>query len=232
MAGQDMLSFIDLACSVVKCHPLVLTLVRLGMDRPKLEPLTLEGWFKEGHGFVGGTRDSCKIWRPIHEPRNGLHLWAPPPLVVDSALKELLKAHHKRTDTFHNVVLIPRLMAPWLRRLFNKACVFMFVISPGAAFWPTDMYESLWVGILLPFSIHRLWSFKRAPLLVEMGKDLREMLAEGKGDGGDILRKLLKLPKTVARLSEHMACGMLHVPGRPDKVPDSSNRGRAGKPPA
>ncbi len=62
-----------------------------------------------------------------------------------------------------------------------------------------------------------------------MGRDLRKMLAEGKGDGGDILQKLLN-PKTVAHLSERMAYGMLHVPGRPDKVPDSSNRGQAGKP--
>jgi hypothetical protein len=87
------------------------------------------------------------------------------------------------------------------------------------------MYEPLWVGILLPFSIHRPWSFKRAPLLVEIGRDLREMLAEGKSNGGDILQKLLKLPETVARLLERMACRMLHVPGRPDKVPDNSNRG-------
>ncbi len=229
MAGQDMLSFIDLACSTVKRHPSVLTWVHSWTDRPKLEPLTPEGWFEEGHGFVGGTRDSRKIWRPTHKPRNGLHLWAPPPLVVDSAHEELLKACHKRMDTFH-VVLIPRLMAPWWRKLFNKACNFTFVVSPGAVFGPTDMYEPLWVGILLPFSIHRPWSFKRAPLLVEMGRDSREMLAEGKGNGGDILRKLLKLPKTVAHLPERMACRMLHVPGRPDKVTNSSNRGRSGKP--
>jgi hypothetical protein len=161
--------------------PPVLTWVRSWTDRPKLEPLTPEGWFKEKHGFVGGTRDSCKIWRPTRELRNGLHLWAPPPLVVDSALKELLKACHKRTDTFH-VVLIPRLMAPCWRQLFNKVCKFMFVVSPGAAYWPTNMYEPLWVGILLPFSIHMPWSFKRAPLLVEIGRDLHKMLAEGKGD--------------------------------------------------
>jgi hypothetical protein len=74
MAGQDMLLFIDLACSAVKRHPPVLTWVRLWTDHPKLEPLTPEGWFKEGHGFVGGELDGRKIWRPVHEPKNGLHL--------------------------------------------------------------------------------------------------------------------------------------------------------------
>ncbi len=67
--------------------------------------------------------------------------------------------------------------------MFNKACDFTFVVSPGPSFWPVEMYEPLWVGILLPFSFHRPWCFKRAPLLVEMGRDLREVLAAGEKDG-------------------------------------------------
>ncbi len=43
MAGQDLLTFIDLARSAVKRHPPVSTWVRLWTDRPKLEPLTPEG---------------------------------------------------------------------------------------------------------------------------------------------------------------------------------------------
>lgn len=41
---------------------------------------------------------------PSHEPPGKIHLWAPSPLVADAALKDLLKAHHKQTDTFHVVV--------------------------------------------------------------------------------------------------------------------------------
>jgi hypothetical protein len=162
--------------------------------------------------------DKRKVWIPRHEPKNKVHLWAPPPAVVDAALEELLKARNKRTDTFH-VALIPRLMAPRWRRLFSKACDFTFVVSPGAFFWPDDMFEPLHVGIILPFTLHRPWSFKRAPLLVEMGRELREVLLKGEGDGGDILRKLLKLPRLVAPMSEHMACGVLHVLGRAPEVP-------------
>ena len=224
MAGQDMLSFIDLAQSAVECHPLVLEWVRSWTGLPKLTPLTPEEWFVEGYGVVGGTLDRCKVWIPSHEPKNKLHLWAPPPAVADAALEELLKARHKRTDTFH-VILPPRLMAPLWRRLFNKACDFTFVVSPGALFWPDDMFEPLHVGIILPFTLHRPWSFKRAPLLVEMGRDLREVLLKGEGNGGDILRKLLKLPELVAPMLEHMACGVLHVPGRSSKVPHGIHRG-------
>jgi hypothetical protein len=76
-----------------------------------LEPLSPEGWFEEGHSFVGGTLDKNKVWIPTHKGKNKMHLWVPPPSVEDAALEELWKTHHKRTDTFH-VVLIPRLMAP------------------------------------------------------------------------------------------------------------------------
>jgi hypothetical protein len=110
-------------------------------------------------------------------------------------------------------------MALQWRRLFNKACDFTFVVSPGALFWPDDMFEPLHVSIILPFTLHRPCSFKRAPLLVEMGRDLREVLLKGEGDGRDILRKLLKLPRLVAPMSERMACGVLHVPGRSPEVP-------------
>jgi hypothetical protein len=139
MAGQDMLSFIDLARAAVERHPPVLEWVRSWTGLPKLLPLTPEEWFVEGHGVVGGTLDKRKVWIPIHEPKNKVHLWAPPPAVADAALEELLKARHKRTDIFH-VVLIPRLMAPRWRRLFSKACDFTFVVSPGALFWPDDMF--------------------------------------------------------------------------------------------
>ncbi len=176
-----------------------------------------------------GALDKNNVLVPIHKAKNKLHLWAPPPLVGDATLEELLKVCHKRTDTFH-VVLIPRLLAPQWHRLFNKACDFTFFVSPIVSFWSPEMYEPLWVGIILLFSSHRPWCFERAPLLVEMAKDWHEVLSTGEGDGGDILRKLLKLPQTVACLSERMACGMLHVPGRLSDVPIGGNRGRAGKP--
>jgi hypothetical protein len=117
MAGMDMLSFIDLGRTAVKHHPPLLDWVRLWTGRMDLEPLTPGGWFKEGHRIRGGTLDKHKIWIPMHEDKNELHLWTPQPPVADAALEELLEARHKRTDTFH-VVLIPCLMTPRLSRLF------------------------------------------------------------------------------------------------------------------
>jgi hypothetical protein len=74
------------------------------------------------------------------------------------------------------------------------------------------MFEPVWVGIILPFTHHRPWSFKRAPLLVELGRDLRRMLPEREEDAGNLLRKLLLLPRKIRSLSQRQACGVLHVP--------------------
>ena len=191
MAGQDMLSFIDLSRTAVERYPPVLEWVRSWTSRPELTPLPTEGWFVEGHGIVGGRLDERKVWIPRHEPKNGLHLWSPPPAVADAALEELLKARHKRTDTFH-VVLIPRLMTPRWRRLFAKACDFTFVVSPGASFWPDNMFEPLCVGVILPFTQHRPWCFKRAPVLVELGRNLREVLIKRRRRGKEDSARGLK----------------------------------------
>ena len=212
MAGFDMLSFVDLARTALQRCLGLLDWLRAWTGRPALKALTPEGWFDEGHGVTGWAKDAHGVWMPKHGPRWQLFLWAPPPAVADAALEELLKARHKRTDTFH-VVVIPRLMLPRWRRLFLKVCDFTFELSPKFSFWPPAMYEPLWVGVVLPFTHHRPWCLKRAPVLVEIGVRLREVLASGQGDGRDLLRKLLSLPERLAAVSDGVARGMLHVPG-------------------
>jgi hypothetical protein len=141
-----------------------------------------------------------------------MFLWAPPPSIADVAWEELFKARHKHSDTFH-VLLVPLIMTPWWRQLFTKACNFSFVVSPGCAYWPSGMFEPLWVGILLPFVKYRPWCLKRAPLLLDIGRDLRGVLKTGEGDEGDLLRKLTLLPGRVDSLPFNLACGVLHMPG-------------------
>ena len=74
------------------------------------------------------------------------------------------------------------------------------------------MFEPLWVGILLPFVKHRPWCLKRAPVLLEIGRELRGVLQTGQGDAGHILRKLTLLPRRVDSLPFDLACGVLHMP--------------------
>jgi hypothetical protein len=225
MTSKDMLTFVDLALNTVECHPPILDWVRTWTDCLDLVALMPEGWYEEGHGTTGGgVLDKHKVWIPTHGKKGGLFLWTPPPAMSDAAIEELLKVRHKRTNTFH-VVMIPRLMTLRWRRLFYKACDFTFVVSPGTSFWPSDMFEPLWVGIILPFSQYRPWCFKQAPLLVNIGRDLCEVLAAGETDRRDILQKLLKLPGLVAPMLERMACGVLHIQGRAPSIPNVVNQG-------
>jgi len=154
MTGQDMLEFVDLSQTAVERHPPLLDWVRSWTEKPSLDPLTPKGWFEEGHGYTRGELDHHGVWMPVHGSRGQLFLWTPSPPVADAALEQLLMARHKRTDTFH-VILVPRLMTPRWRRLFNKVCDFTFIVPPGSSFWPTNMFEPLWVGIVLPFTHHR-----------------------------------------------------------------------------
>jgi hypothetical protein len=211
MAGADMLTFVDLSRGGIDRHPPMLDWVRSWTGRPKLGALTPEGWFEEGHGISGGVLDGHNIWIPSHRKRDQMFLWALLPAVADAALEELLKSRHKCTDIFH-VVVVPRLMAPRWRRLFSKVCDFTFVASPGLRFLPTNMYEPLWVGTVLPFAHCRPWSLKRAPLLLEMERDVCRVFETSEGDAGNILRKLLHLPKRLSPLLQCVACSVLHIP--------------------
>ena len=65
------------------------------------------------------------------------------------------------------------------------------------------------------------------PLLVEMARDLHEVLTEGRGDGRDILRKLLKLNSRLSALSKDVARQVLRMP-REAEGPGIPNNGDGG----
>lgn len=228
MAGEDMLSFVDLAKTAIERHPPLLDWIKSWTQLDVLEPLSPEDWYEKGHGIIGGSVDGRGVWIPKHEPKGRLHLWVPPPAAADAALEELLKARHKRSDTYH-VVAIPRLVTPRWRRLFNKACDFTFVVPTGTSFWPSNMFEPLWVGVVLPFSHHRPWCLKRAPLLVEMGITLRGLLQASDTSARDLLRKLLRIPRRLDKVSGRVARGLLHMPGEGD-FPYERDAGHGAEP--
>ena len=103
-------------------------------------------------------------------------------------------------------------MAPRWRRLYRKACDFSCEIPAGSAQWPSNMFEPLWLGVVLPFTHHRPWQLKRAPLLLEMEREMRQVLRDGQADGGHILCKLLQLNPRLCKLSESVARAVLRMP--------------------
>ncbi len=227
MRGLDMLLFMNLSHTAIDRHPPLLEWVRSWTENPAWRPSPQKGGSKRVTASLEECWTATKCGCPYMDKKNQIFLWSLQPLVADAALEQLLMAWHKCTDTFH-VVLIPQLMTLRWRRLFNKACDFTFIILPGASFWPTDMFESLWVSVVLPFTHHRPWCFKRAPLLVEMGRELCRMLENGEEDVQDLFWKLLKIPGRVAPLSQSMACRVLHVPWRDANLPHNGNQGQDG----
>jgi len=204
--GEDMLSFVDLARTAIERHPGVLEFVRSWLDPIVGESKCLkpEEWFKEGHGIIGGEKDGNGMWIPCHAKDGRAYIWTPPPVVADVALEECAKVIHKRTDAYH-IFLIPRLYSPlWMRMLF-KVSDFVFKLPPGSRHWPLCMHEPLFIGISSPLINRSPWSIRGIPLLVDMERQLRQVLASGKGDGGDILRKLLRTSRKLASVSESMA---------------------------
>ena len=80
--------------------------------------LVPEEWFHEGHGIIGGKKDSTGLWIPQHAGNGTVYIWTPPPIITDVALEECTKAIHKCTAAYH-IFLIPRLYSPlWTRLLY------------------------------------------------------------------------------------------------------------------
>ena len=190
--------------------------------------LTPKQWFVEAHGITGGKKDHHGVWIPDHANNGKFYLWAPPPVVADVCLEECLKAVHKRRDAFH-IFLLPRLFTPAWTRLFHKLCDFVAVFPVGSPHWPADMHEPLWIGFSLPFIRHPPWALRGTPLLVELGRQLREVLSTSEEDGGNILLKLLRTSRRVTGLSKRVTRGVLRMP-REGIISNEGARRLSGQP--
>jgi len=223
--GEDMLLFVDLSRTAVERHPGMLEFVKAGVapilgDSKVLVP---EEWFQEGHGIIGGKKDSTRLWIPQHASDGKVYIWTPPPIITDVAREECAKAIHKRTDAYH-IFLIPHLYPPLWTRLLYKVSDFMFHLPPGSPHWPSSMHEPLFIGISFPLLHRNPWSLRRTPLLVELERRLRQVLHAGEEDGGDILRKLLRTSRQLAIVPEGVARRMLQMSGA-GEVPNQENSG-------
>ena len=179
-------------------------------------------------GFVEGRKTIMEYGSPSMLVTDRHIYGLPPPVVADVCLEECLKAVHKRRDAFH-VFVLPRLFTPAWTRLFHKLCDFVAVIPVGSPHWPSAMHEPLWIGLSLPFIRHNPWALRGTPLLVELARELREVLSTGQGNGGSILHKLLRTSRRLTGLSKRVARGVLRLP-REGTVPDESTRGLQGQP--
>ena len=82
-----------------------------------IEPLTPEGWFKEGHGMKEGHNNDNGIWMPFHF--KGTFLRVPSPSVVVLVLRQLGRAVQKQPNRLHVFIFTKLVMPVWGRLMFN-----------------------------------------------------------------------------------------------------------------
>jgi len=103
---------------------------------------------EQGHGIVGGGKNSDQVWMPKY--RNGNYIWAPPPAAADVYIDELHKARHKRQESTH-LFVCERIMAPSWRWQMHRSADVILSIPPGHPAWPRDMHEPLTIAIIFLF---------------------------------------------------------------------------------
>lgn len=87
------------------------------------------------------------------------------------------------------------------------------------------MHEPLFIDVSLPFIRYHPLYLQGTLVLVEMERELRQVLDSSEGDGGHILRELLQIPGRISGVSEDVAHGVLRMP-RGGKVSNVSDHGR------
>ena len=120
----------------------------------------------------------------------GTFVWAPPPAGASVCLEELRKARMKRQKSTH-VVIIPKLMTSlWLKQ-FYKTMDLVIHVEANNSFWNKNQFESLIIGICLPYAAHFPWLTRNTPKMYQVGREVRRLLPEKGLAARDILRKLL-----------------------------------------
>ncbi len=119
------------------------------------QPLEIREWVESW--FVGTQERSWlspEDWY-LRGQTEDLCIWAPPPAAADAALEQLAKSMHKRPRHTH-LVLIPRLMTAYWRKLLHKICDVIFTVPTGTDLWIDSQCEPLIVRLYLPPSRHPL----------------------------------------------------------------------------
>ncbi len=190
----------------------------------KIKLLEPEDWFDRDDGIRVETKDANRVWIPDHAPKGRAYLWSHLPIIADIALKECLKAIHKRKDAYH-ILLIQRLYSPLWLCMFYKLSDFFHQTHP----WLTSLafkYAQTLIHWYLSASC-------QDPALESMQNISAGGLGKedswNQGDGWNILCKLMQISKWLLAMLQDMACNLLWVPGD-RKISYEDDQGCRGEP--
>ena len=201
MMGRSMMSYVPLSRSALERSEGLEDWIRSWAGFT-LETLTPCDWFIRGQGIFGFALDEMSHMMPTY--RAGSFLWAHPPAVALTAIKELRRSWHKRLNNLH-IFVCPRLMTNCWRKLVLKEadCVFEVPVgTPGV--WEKEMHEPLLIAICLPFLSHSPWKIGGTPRVLALERRLRRVWRDTTGDPRLILCELLKLPRKRSGVSAEL----------------------------
>jgi len=89
------------------------------------------GWFSLGHGIQDFATNSDGLEVPVLSgSQSTVYLWTPPPAAAFLALEQLSYARLKRPHLAH-IVVCPRLMTAYWRKLLHKQSDLVFTLPCG-----------------------------------------------------------------------------------------------------
>ena len=223
MRGTPMDSFIPLNEGAIQRSPQLLEWIKSWVSE-ELEVLTPKGWFLRGHDIMEGEFEVNVDGLKWPKYSKGNFVWAPPPAAAETALEEVRKARHRRTESTH-IILIPRLMSPVWQKHLHKVSDIVLSLPAGHQAWPADMHEPLTIGIVFPFLRFRPWQLNRSPLLLDLERKLREVWKAKQGPERSLLRELWSIPRKLAGLPQKLVWKLLRGLSCVE-VPDCSPRKR------
>ena len=187
MAGTGMLEFVPLHLNAAERSDSLIKWLKTWIPKDS-EMLTVDQWFTLGHGVCGGNKNDENVWIPNYDYK--CKVWLPAPAAAYEAMSELVRARHMDPYTSH-IFICPRLMTHQWRKSLMKTADLVFYISVGfRKYWPSDMFEPLTFGILLPFRKHPPWQLRQSEYVLGVETELREVWKDGGRDERSILRKL------------------------------------------
>jgi hypothetical protein len=189
-------SIVPLHLDAISRHPALLHWLQSWIPASAVQPLTPVEWYTTGHGWISGSNNADNVWIP-QESTNTWLLWCPPPAATQAAVNELSVSRQKRTHINH-VFLCPRLCTHlWRKRLFKISDLVLEIPAGARPFWPADMHEPLLLGLTLRFAVVPPWQLRLFPGLLDLGRQVRGVWFNEKGDERPLLQQLCHLPASL-----------------------------------
>jgi hypothetical protein len=209
MRGEPMLQLVPLNRSAVEEQPLLMEWINSwvkGHYHSDVELLQPNDWVWRGHDINGLRKNLDGYVMPSYE--TGTFVWSPPPAAAKFALEQIRQARQKRQDSFHIFVCRKVMTKQWIKHTW-KAADLRFELPAGHMGWDENMFEPLTVALFFPYSSRKPWELKHTQLLVDLERNLCEMLKKGSGSGRDLLSKFCRSVGGLEELSFCQLCKLL-----------------------